>query len=1135
MKNCMSDIPLWRNVRKILNIMKIAAVLVLVLSFHTFANTYGQNQRMTISLENASFKEIIEQIEKESGYYVVIKYDQNLLDKKTDIDFKEATVSEILDGLLKDTGLGYRIIDRYIAISTISELNSSSQQQKTVTGKVTDSSGQSLPGSSVFVKGSTIGVTTNAEGGFSLAVPANAKTLIFSFVGMKSVEVNIGSGTVFNVVLIEETIGIEEIVAIGYGTTSKRAVTGSVLKVNGDQIIASNTTNLAGSLQGKAAGVQITRSSGDPNAGINIRIRGTSSINSGGTPLIVVDGIPGAMSLNDINPNDIESIEILKDASAGAIFGARAANGVVMITTKKGSKEKSTLNFEVQRGVSKPIKDWEIADNSQLLQIYDRAWSSRPENIGKAVNFPEFGWDGFDRTIAEATNTNWREQVQRKQANYNLVSMQSVGGSEKTKVFLSGYYRNYNSLNPGDKNDKAQLRIGIDHQIKTWLTVGASMVGTYQFTKNPYASFTDVYNRLLPIYPIYSPLRANKYFYDRNKAGNQGINPLYIRDETWSDNQSMKLLSTGYLELKPVTWLQIKSEWSLNFNNNRGRSYQSKEFRRAEDSYAYAYSTSTPKVGVAGGINYGRYQTYNWSTNNYATLDKTFNNHRINVVVGHSAEAYTYDGNSNQYEGFPSGYFTLTNANTELVATRQSVSYEQYRFLSYFGRAKYSYKDRYHAELSYRADGSSRFGAKDRWGYFPGVSLGWSIKEESFMRDIKQIDFLKLRLSRGFVGNAEMGNYPYLSTLVGWVPYGSTPGFLFDNIGNDQIHWESQVQTNIGLDFTILNNRISGTFDYFIKDARDLIVSNKIGNFHGYNTTNINVNLGTLRNEGFDFGITTHNLTGALKWDTEFNISRAKSVVTKLSPNQRFIDSGKNRVVEGYPLGSYFLPIWAGVDPTTGHEMVYGTNQGIASTNMATTNDLTNEVIDAERLNATQFNNLRVLLKDKTPYPDFYGGLTNTFKYKGVELSFLFVYQYGNWIYDEGIQRLNYVSTAFTQNVSPDLLKGWTAETPTNIPLLWNTQMSGRASSRFLYDGSYIRMKNLTLAYQIPPTILQKLHVRSLRLYMMGENLLTFTKYPGSDPEFFRASGQGANISPGIADITMPQVRTITFGLNLGL
>lgn len=1012
-------------------------------------------------------------------------------------------------------------------------------QDRTITGKVTTREDRApVPGATIVVEGTTLGTISNPEGDFIIQVPANARVLVVSFVGMKTSRIPI-DGNRMDVQLEADKVGLDEVIVIGYGTTSKRAVTGSVQKITGEDVRVSNNTNVAASLQGIAAGVQITRNSGDPNSGVNIRIRGTSSINSGGDPLIVVDGIPGAMNLNDINPNDIESIEILKDASAGAIYGSRAANGVVMITTKKGSRDVSSLNVELQRGISKPVKDWEIADGSQLLQIYDRAWSSRPENVGKPVVFPEYDWDGFSRSVADATNTNWKEHVQNSQAFYNLVSMQSAGGSDKTKVFMSGYYRNYNSLNPGSAFDKAQFRIGIEHELKKWLTFGGSMVGTYQYSKDAYAGFTDAYTRLLPVYPVFSPstdpARVNKYFYDRTRTGNQGINPLYIRDETWSDNQSMRTLTIGYIDLKPVEWLTFKSEWSLNFSNSRSRNYQSKEFRRETDSYAYAYSTSSPKVGVSGGIQYGRYQTYDWTTNNYATFDKTFGAHRVNAVAGHSAQAFTFDGNSNQYEGFPSGYFTLTNANTELVATRQSVSVEQFRFLSYFGRAKYSYLDRYHTEFSYRADGSSRFGSKNRWGYFPGVSLGWAISEEDFMDDVSAFDFLKLRLSRGFVGNAEMGNYPYLSTLVGWGPYGSTPGFFFNNIGNDQIHWESQVQTNVGLDFAILENRINGTIDYFVKDARDLIVSNRIGNFHGYFAQNINVNLGTLRNRGFDIGISTRNLTGAFVWNTDFNLSRANSVITKLSPNQRFIDSGRNRVVEGYPLGAYYLAVWAGVDPVTGHELIYGVNQGASSTNVANTNDLSGEIIDAERLNATQFNNQRVLFKDKTPYPDFYGGITNTFRYKGFDLSVLFVYQYGNWIYDEGIQKLNYVSTSFTQNVSPGLLKGWTAQNPTNIPLLWNTQMSGRSSSRFLYDGSYLRMKNLSLSYQLPGVLVQKMHIGSLKLFVMGENLLTFTKYPGADPEFFRASGAAANIAPGIADITMPQVRTFTIGLNLGL
>ena len=1123
--------------------MKLTALLVCISAFWSLAfGGYAQSAKLTVVMENATVKNILSVIEDQSEFRFFYS-GQVDVERKTSVNLKDGKIFDILDGIFENTNVKYEVYGRQIALIDKSEtffdktqtLLQGEMQQKTVSGKVTDIRNQPLPGVTVVVKGTTQGTVTNFDGEYTLPnLPANA-TLQFSFVGMKTQEVVVGSQTSINVALEEETIGIDEVVAIGYGTTSKRAVTGSVMKIGGEKVMTTSTTNIAGALQGKAAGVQITRNSGDPNSDVNIRIRGTSSINSGGAPLIVVDGIPGAMSLNDINPNDIQSIEILKDASAGAIYGSRAANGVVMITTKKGSKELSTLNFEFQRGISTPINDYEIADNRQLLQIYDRAWASRPENAGKPVIFPEYDWDGFSRSVAESTNTNWKDYVQNDKAFYNLVTAQMVGGSEKTKVFLSGYYRNYNSLNPGSQYDKAQVRVGVENDVKSWLKLGINTVGTYQFSKNPYASFTSAYTRLLPIYPVYSPQRDGKYFYDRTRSGNQGINPLYIRDETWSDNQAMRVLTTGYMEMKPVNWIQIRSEWSLNFSNSRSRSYESKEFRRDTDSYAYAYSTSIPKVGVSGGINYGRYQTYNWTTNNYATIDKTLGDHRINVVAGHSAEAFTFDGNSNQYEGFPSNYFTLTNANTELVATRQSASYEQYRFLSYFGRIKYSYKDKYHAEVSYRADGSSRFGSKNRWGYFPGVSVGWVASEENFMKGIQKVDYLKIRLSRGFVGNAEMGNYPYLSTLVGWGPYGSTPGFFFNNIGNDEIHWESQVQTNGGIDFTILNNRISGTFDYFVKDARDLIVSNKIGNFHGYFAQNINVNLGTLRNKGFDLDITTKNLTGKFKWETEFNLSRAKTVITKLSPNQRFIDSGKNRIVEGYPLGAYYIPIWAGVDPTTGHELVYAVDQGKSSTNVATTSDLTGEVIDAERLNATQYNNQRVLFKDKTPYPDFYGGINNSFSYKGFQLSFLFVYQYGNWIYDEGIQTLNYVSTGFTQNVSPDLLNGWTAEKPTNVPLLWNTQMSGRASSRFLYDGSYIRMKNLILTYHLPKTITQKLYISNAKFFVMAENLLTFTKYPGGDPEFFRASGAAANISPGIADITMPQVRTITLGINIGL
>lgn len=1012
-------------------------------------------------------------------------------------------------------------------------------QARKITGTVTDDSGLPIQGATIKVNNSSQGTITDAQGAFVLDNLKESDIISVSYVGMDTKEISVKAKTMLNVQLTDKSVGLQEVVAIGYGTTSKRAVTGSVLKVKGENLGISNSTNVAAALQGKAAGVQITRNSGDPNADVNIRIRGNSSINSGGTPLVVVDGIPGGMSLNDINPADIESIEILKDASASAIYGARAANGVVLVTTKRGSKEKGGLTIDVQTGMSTPTKKLDIVSGADLMNIYDKAWLSRPENTGTPI-FPEYGMDGFTRDIALTTNTDWSKIVQNEQANYTNIALQSVGGTDKLKLFLSGYYRNYNSLTAGSGNEKAQIRVGVEQELKKWLQLGATVTGTYLMSKNPNVSYTDAYTNLLSIYPTMSPstdpLRTGKYFYDRNKTGNQGLNPLYKLAETWRDNQQAKALASSHIEVKPVEWLKIRSEWSLNYASMRLRDYQSKEFRRVEDSYAYQYSTSVPKVGVSGGINYGRYQTYNWNTSNYATFDKSFSKHRVNAVIGHSAEAYTYDGNNNQYEGFPSPYFTLTNANTELVATRQSVSYEQYRFLSYFTRAKYSYDDKYHAEISYRTDGSSRFGAKNRWGYFPGVSLAWTASEEKFMKELSWINFLKLRLSSGSVGNAEMGNYPYLSTLVNWAPYGSTAGFLFNSLGNDQIRWESQIQSNIGIDFTVLNNRLSGSVDYFIKNSNDLIVSNKIGTFQGYFVTDINVNLGQLTNKGFDVSLTSKNLTGAFKWTTDFNISTVNTKVRKLSPNQRFIDSGKNRVVENYPLGTYFLPLWAGVDPVTGHELVYAVNQGAASTNMATPDNLTGEVLDAERLTTAQYNNQRVLLKERSPYPTLYGGLTNTFSFKGIDMSFLFVFQGGNWIYDEGIQKMNYVSTTYNQNLSPELLNGWTAAKPTNVPMLWNTQMSSRASSRFLYDGSYIRLKNISLGYTFPKNICKALFVSSIKVYGTAENLLTFTKYPGADPEFFRATtSQGANIAPGIADITMPQVKTLSVGLQIGL
>jgi TonB-dependent starch-binding outer membrane protein SusC len=1100
--------------------------------------------KLDLFCEGKPILEIFKIIERETQF--VFFYETRHIDKGIKLDFQsnDITVGDILLKISMNSNLKFKQINNRINVTTKDKKSKEDSnliiviQTRNITGKVVSQEEQEgLPGVNVIEKGTSNGTVTDVQGGYSLDVSEGA-TLIFSSVGYTSEEIAIGSRSVIDLIMRTDIQQLDELVVVGYGTTSKRALTGSVQKISGEDMRIANNTNVVAGLQGVASGVQITRNSGDPNSDVNIRIRGVSSVNAGGSPLIVIDGIPSGLSLNDINPRDIESIEILKDASAGAIFGSRAANGVVLISTKRGTAGTNSLVIDYQSGVSSPLKEWDVANSSELLRIMDVAnWNRNPslKAAQTKMEWPIFNLDGFSRQLAESTNTNWADIVQQN-SGFSQVSLQSTGGTEATRFLLSGYYRDYSGLNAGEDFKKAQGRINLDHKFNRLLTLGGSLVGTFNQNEDGWGNYNSAYTNLLPIYPIMSPTRENKYFYDRDQTNNVGLNPYYKRDEWKSDGQSMNMFSLGYVDLKPLNFLNFRSEWSLRFSNSRNRTYNSREYRREHESFMYAQSTADPKVGVPGLIQYGRYQTYHWTTNNYFSFDKEFGIHKFGLVAGQSAESYTSDGNNAQYEGLPSDYFTLTNANTEIVSTRQSVSYEQFRFSSYFARAKYEFKKRYFAEFQFRRDGSSRFGEKNRWGNFPGASIAWLISDESFFDNINVFDFLKLRASRGFVGNAEIGNYPYLSTLVNWVAYGGHAGFLFANMGNTDIHWESQVQTNFGADFSIVKDRISGSIDYFIKDARDLIVQNQFGSFHGYNGRYVNVNLGTLRNQGFDFSIRTNNLNGHLQWFTDFNISRAKTLITKLSRDQRYIDTGKNRVVENYPLGAYFINMWAGVDPITGHELIYAVDQGASSTQRATPNDLTGEVIDGERLSAAAYNNHRVLLKDKTPYPDFYGGLENKFLFKGIDLSFLLVYQMGNWIYDEGMASLYYPSNSYTNNVSRELLNGWTAENPTNIPLLWNSMMAGRTSSRFLYDGSYVRLKNLVLGYNLPESILNKVHIRNLRIFGMGENLLTFTKYPGTDPEFFNAKNdKEANIAPGIAGITLPQVRTFSVGVSVGL
>jgi TonB-linked SusC/RagA family outer membrane protein len=1152
MKKCMSDIPMWRNVRKILNIMKIAAVLVLVLSFHSFANTYGQNQKMTISLENASFKEIIEQIEKESGYYVVIKYDQNLLDKRTDIDFKEATVSEILDGLLKDTGLGYKIIDRYIAISTLSELNSSSQQQKTITGKVTDSLGQSLPGSSVFVKGSTIGVTTNAEGSFSLAVPGNAATLVFSFVGMKTKEVNIGNNTVFNVVLEEESIGIDEIVAIGYGTKIRKEVTGSIAKVTTAELSKNLTSDVTGALQGRTAGVQITQQGGQPGAAMRIRVRGSSSINSSGDPLIVIDGVPisnqefnGISGLSEINADDIESIDILKDASSAAIYGSRAANGVVLITTKKGKVGKDKIDVSYEHGVTSAVNMVNFVNGDQYQQLVKTSIANRevsgltglanyyiiPNNLA-GIAARQYGYDQTWLST-HPTNTNWMDYILQT-GKYDNASFSMSGGTEKTLFYFSGALRSEEGIQIGNLFERYNGRLNVDHTVNKYLKTGANISITSLKNENGQGSFfSAAQTTMLPIYPLYAPNDPTRYFYDypdvtmaSGAAPRDNLNPLFWRKNYSDQTNTFRSLNTVYLQLTPIKGLDIRTEFGIDFRFDQSRN--------SKTINLFPLGAFGNQQGGGGRIGNSRFQNMNMVSSTTATYLTTVNKHKFGGMIGNTAERGLSSGNTSIKEGITSDWVKIDGS--KHAAGNESEN--EFRRVSYLGRLNYSFDGKYLAEFNMRRDGSNRFASGFRWGTFTGASAGWIITEEEFMKNQKLVSLLKLRTSYGGIGNDNIGSFKYLSTVyVNWNDgkYAGDQGYLLATLGNNNLTWETTKELSIGLDYGILQNRLSGSIEYYNKKSVNLLLNAPISNAYGWSYTSTMLeNVGTITNKGFEFTLNANLInTKSFKWTADFNIARNRAMVDKLFKNLGpnipgtmqaggVSNSNSSILVEGQEFGSFFLPIYAGIDPVTGAELIYEVNQ-TKLTNEGVY-ELTNNLIDATN-NPSLVAANKFLITDKSPFPKFFGGLGTTLTYKGFDLNVLFYFQSGNWIYDANEFYTSYPGEG--KQLRASVLDN------KNISFIYGS--NALQSTRFLHDGSFVRLRNLQLGYNIPRSFTDRVKIKNMRIYASAQNLFTWTKFKGWDPEVFRGGSTDSNVSPGIAEYQLPQVKTIQFGIKLGI
>jgi len=947
-------------------------------------------------------------------------------------------------------------------------------QDISVSGKVTSATDkQGIPGVNVVLKGTLKGTATDVNGFYKLDVPPDG-ILIYSFTGMQKQEVPVNARKVIDVELVEEKVDLGEVVVVGYSTSSKKLINGSVDIVGEEEIKNLPVRTIDGVLQGRAAGVSITPNSGTPGGQPTIKLRGGSSINASNDPLFVIDGVPSitgsygqiSMSgqeisaLSDLNPNDIETVTVLKDASATAIYGSRASNGVILITTKRGSYQKTSVNLNTNYG-------WQAMPPERLLDLMNAAQYN--EYAGTNVQGIDTDWMSEVLLVAPTTNT----------------ELSISTGNDKTRIFLSGSYYKQDGVVKGSAYDRYSGRLNVDQKLLKNLTIGGGVSLSYSWNKRIEGDAT-LYGPLpnamsIPAtYPVYNA--DGSYNEDHFYA-----NPVAIANEAINYAYTNRTNGNVYLEYKFLDGFTFTSKWGADIYNLREHSY---------DPVTERQGAKYNGLGIEG-TNY----VSNLVASNVIQYLKTVKeNHNLEALAGYSFEKYSRRSTYIDAVDFPNENFQyIASAGTVRSASASALD----RGLnSFFGQAKYNFKYKYILSVTARSDGSSKFGENNRYGFFPAVALAWRISEEDFMKNIDFISDLKIRTIYGLTGNDGIDDYASLGLYGGGYNYGGSSGTAPIQLPNPDLKWETTTQTGFGLDLGFLQDKIMLNADFYINKTKDLLLDRPIPSSTGF--TAITSNIGTMDNKGMEIVLNATIIDKTFKWNISGNYSANRNKVTSLYEDQPIDDLGRggNRVEVGEPIGIFYGYRCLGVDPTTGN-LVYDDVNGDG------------EITSDDRT------------KTGDPNPDFIYGLTNVFNYKNLELSVFLQGTYGNDIYNGTMLYLGNLTAE--DNQIAKMLERWKQPGDiTDVPRVGD-QLT---SSRFLEDGSFMRIKNVTLSYNFSKSLLDKVKIKSAKLYASVQNLYTFTEYSGMDPEvnYYGAS----NVIMGTDFFTYPQARTVLIGLNLG-
>ncbi|HZL09568.1 MAG TPA: TonB-dependent receptor [Prolixibacteraceae bacterium] len=1092
-------------IKKMFLFMRIFLFISMVSIIQSFAlDSYTQNSKFSISVNEMKLENIMILVENQSKFRFAYNKTEIDVDKNYSVNISNAEIKELLSQLFSNSKVNYEIIDRQIVLSPSNESSFGTQQQSSISGKVTDSSGSPIPGVSIVVKGTTNGNISNSDGKYSLSnIPENA-TLQFSFIGMKTQEIAVGTKTTLNVVMEQETVGIEEVVAIGYGTQRKKDLTGSVSVVKTSDLRSLPVPSISDALQGRAAGVQVI-SSGKPGDDATFRIRGTGTINNS-NPLFVIDGVPVSAGLNQLNMDDIESLQVLKDASATAIYGSRGSNGVVIVTMKRGVKGQSQVNFNYSYGIQQATNMVEMLNASQFASLHNDVLSNAGVMENPAYANPE----------SLGTGTNWLKELIQPAPMQNY-SMSYSGSGEKTNYYISGNYFDQQGIVNSTGFKRFTFQLNTDSKVTSKLRIGNSLTLNNDLKTSGDYSIRNAM-LALPTQPVFrengsysGPLAQPIYDGDI-------VNPIGAAKTVENTTKGYNLIGNIFGELDIYEGLKIKSTFGLQANFWDSRTWSPK----------FQWDTSKKENSYLG-------QQYNknltWVWDNTLTYERTIGKHRFGAMVGTSAQENRLNFMNGSIQNFASDN-TQQLGNGTLQPTVGG-STASWALFSYMGRVNYAFADKYLVTATVRRDGSSRFGEGNKYGIFPSASLAWRISEEDFFKNIRFVNDMKFRAGYGITGNQEIGNYSFASAL-------NTIKYNFNNnvvsavvptvMPNPAVQWEEQQQTNIGFDASMFNQRIEMTVDAYLKQTDKMLVPMSVPVSSGYSDVYVpSINAGKMENKGVEFTVNSRNLTGKLTWNTSFNISFNQNKVVSIndtipmSSGSIGLNQNLALIQAGQPINFFYGfktdGIFQSPEEVASHAVQVPGNDPYNRTSAGDIRfvDLNNDgVIDD---------------KDRTflgnPAPTVIFALNNSFSYKGFDLSIFVQGISGNEICNAN--RFWSEAMAVAQNQTTETLNRWTGSgTSNNMPraVFNDPNKNTRPSDRYIEDGSYLRIKNVTIGYTIPRLLMKKAHISSARFYVSAQNLYTLTKYKGFDPE----------ISPnGIDNSVYPVTRTFTIGVNLGL